>query len=127
MKSVHKCVRAVGELRGRKEFDYTASTYPNEPHHVNIVHPSTQAALEPTQPILHHLSVYCGEKKTPCPIERVCPLRPKRKGNAHHIYNEQKSPLCFCGEKEENRTVSGSHKPVKRTGGADKIATPQCN
>jgi len=29
-----------GELRSRKEFDYTVSTYPNEPHHVNIVQPS---------------------------------------------------------------------------------------
>lgn len=65
--SVHKCVRVVGELRGRKKFDYIAFTYPNKPHHVNIVHPSTQAAPEPTQPILHHLSVYWGGKKDSLP------------------------------------------------------------
>lgn len=36
-----------GELRSRKEFDYTVSTYPNEPHHVNIVQPSRRSKEHP--------------------------------------------------------------------------------
>lgn len=94
----------MGELRGRKEFDYIAFTYPNKPRLVNIVHPSAQAAPEHTQPILHHLSVYWGGDATICPIERLCPLRPNRNGNVQHISDEPRSPLYFCGEKEGRRS-----------------------
>lgn len=60
-----------GELRSRKEFDYTVSTYPNEPHHVNIVQPSSHAAPKTIQAAVYHLGAYWEKKKNNLPYWTV--------------------------------------------------------
>lgn len=81
-----------GELRSRKEFDYTVSTYPNEPHHVNIVQPSRHTAPKNIQAAVYHLSAY-WEKKQKNNLPYWTVSSPQDKQPWHILQELQLSPV----------------------------------